>query len=161
MSFYTTTAAVRHVMDARTSPRSTTSASSSLSGHSYQQDWTHGSKQQGNSPYVSALAYTTKLSSAYAPPMYTSAGGYRGSSYISDEDLFGNPEEMPYLSEAPSPPRPSTAYTIITPPLPPLVAPEKRKSKSNKHHSITPTHRKTGSRSSSASEKGMVPMQNG
>ncbi|KAF2003260.1 hypothetical protein P154DRAFT_520211, partial [Amniculicola lignicola CBS 123094] len=69
-------------------------------------------------------------------PTGPSLGEYSSapSSYISDEDLFGDEFDTPYLQEAPAPPR-ERPIGQACPILPPLYAPEKPKKQEQRRRS--------------------------
>ncbi|PSK59386.1 hypothetical protein B9Z65_3710 [Elsinoe australis] len=72
----------------------------------------------------SATAFPSwpKSDMLYSPPERSSA-----SSYISDEDLFGlddNSSDLPYLSEAPAPPREAHQWAMQPQPLPQIALPK-------------------------------------
>ncbi|PNS18330.1 Glucoamylase [Sphaceloma murrayae] len=94
----------------------------------------------------SATAFPSwpKHESLYSPPDRHSA-----SSYISDEDLFGLEEdssELPYLSEAPAPPREAHQWLMPAPqPMPQLALP-----KPKVHFKKSPKKTSTSRRASKA-----------
>ncbi|KAK4494779.1 hypothetical protein PRZ48_014135 [Zasmidium cellare] len=94
-----------------------------------------------SSPRNSFSCSTTNPYSSCAYPSWRSGSALRKngtpSSYVSDEDLFGDDDDEPYLSEPPPPPRPAEVW-MAKPLLPPVYPVKSRKSS----HSSSHNHKK-------------------
>ena len=140
-------------MSATSSQASTPSTSPSTSLSSSTRPMQIGFTPSGTDALFDIFHASTPESSRYSTCAFPSwpsglvlkkAHNGRASAYISDEELFGD-DDVPYLKEPPSPPRPTQMWAVAQPLLPPVRTRRPSSSSSQKakrHSKLSPSSKK-------------------